>query len=526
MTPSGNPIVDHLDQKLSEVDPLARAAIQKAFSAPTAPVESAPGGVQSLAGFPGREQFHDSPFGVSSSLPQNSPTGAQPAAPAPLARAGGMASPLPPGPYEAPQPSPAHQRLADAQQPHGTAGIKSPWLRIPLQVLEGIGTGLAPGVAAAIPGSQLHSALAREAAQHGVEAETAEQDAATKRAQMEAQTAHLGAQTHEIENPTPPADEFSTLPGESGYGAFNKRTGSVTPLTVGGKPFEPVRKEVADKELSRIQDDEGHLWREHPDGSVTPIMANGKQLKGKASAEPKIDDKEKFVQQFLKEKNLPESATTRGQALQEYAKASQAPQRDPIVNVNTETGRLDRETAQFGTPYQKALDAANETLEKVDSAKAMLSQGAIGQALEIPKILTAVVGGKGTNVRITEPEMNRILGARGWGGSIEAWLSKAVGNGDLSTQQKQEIARVLDEVRTTVARKQAIANDTLDKMRGAKSREEIIAADKAARSQLAGGGNANSGAAVAHFSEGGDSWDIPADKVAAFKAKHPNAKAQ
>ena len=323
---------------------------------------------------------------------------------------------------------------------------------------------------------------------------------------------HTEAQANEIENPTEQPEEFSALPGESGYGAFNKRNGQVTPVTVGGKPFEPVKKEVADKELPRIQDDQGNLWREHPDGTVTPIMANGKHLKGKATEE-KLDDKEKFVQKHLAEKGLPDNSTNRGQALQEYAKVSQAPQRAPIVNVNTETGRLDRETAQYGSPYQKALDAATATLERVDSAKAMLSQGAVGQALELPKLLTAVVSGAGTGVRITQPEITRILGARGWGGTIEAWLSKAVGNGDLSTQQKQEIARVLDEVRTTVAKKQGIANDTLDKMRGARTREEIIAADKAARAAMAGGGQEQGGGMVNMKAPDGTVRPVPTDQV-------------
>jgi hypothetical protein len=34
------------------------------------------------------------------------------------------------------------------------------------------------------------------------------------------------------------------------------------------------------------------------------------------------------------------------------------------------------------------------------------------------------------------------------------------------------------------------------------------------------------GGSAAHFSEGSDHWDIPADKVEAFKKAHPNAKAQ
>ena len=505
MTPSGNPVVDHLDQKLAEVHPLARAALAKAFSAPAAPVESAPGDVQTLTGFPGREEFHADPFGGVSQLPQGSPAGEMPASPHPLARAGSMTSPLPPS-YQEPTPSPAHQRQAEAMKPRGTAGIQNPWLRVPLQVLEGIGTGLAPGIAAAIPGSQLHQALVRQSAQHGVEAETEEQDAATKRALEMAQTHHAEAQAYNLEHPmeTPVADQYSPLAGESGYGAFNKSTGKVTPVTVGDKPFMPAGK--AEKTAAP------HY---HTDAAGNVLATSLDPTTGKYTTEKVYHGDPKIQTDVVKLAvgGKPHTVIVNKETGETIRDLGETGEKPPIVNGNAETGRLDRETAQFGTPYQKALDAATATLERVDSAKAMLSQGAVGQALELPKLLTAVVSGAGTGVRITQPEITRILGARGWGGTIEAWLSKAVGNGDLSTQQKLEIARVLDEVRATVEKKQAIANDTLDKMRGARSREEIIAADKAARASMAGGGQAQGGGTVNMKAPDGTVRPVPSDQV-------------
>ena len=68
------------------------------------------------------------------------------------------------------------------------------------------------------------------------------------------------------------------------------------------------------------------------------------------------------------------------------------------------------------------------------------------------------------------------------------------GRGRANSHQKQ-LTGILDDVKARIVQKQAIHNDTLDRMNGAGSREEAIKADKDARAKLGDlerGGNQNS----------------------------------
>ena len=145
---------------------------------------------------------------------------------------------------------------------------------------------------------------------------------------------------------------------------------------------------------------------------------------------------------------------------------------------------LDREAKSFGASHAKSLDAATAQLEKIDDARAMINGNAEAQALGIPKVLTALVSGQGTGVRITQPELTSILKARGWAGDAEGFISSISGLGKLSKTQQQQLTGILDDVKARVQQKRQIASDTLDTINNAKSRDEIVGADTAARKKL------------------------------------------
>jgi hypothetical protein len=173
-------------------------------------------------------------------------------------------------------------------------------------------------------------------------------------------------------------------------------------------------------------------------------------------------------------------------------------EKPPTVNVNAGTAALDRETKQFGSPHQKSIDAASAQLEKIEDARNMINGNAESQALGVPKVLTALVGGQGTGVRITTPELNAIAKARGLSGDVEGTLNKWAGQGALTKTQQQQLTSILNDVQQRILQKQAIAKDALDSINGASTREQIIQADKAARQKLIemekGGGTINSSA--------------------------------
>ncbi len=145
---------------------------------------------------------------------------------------------------------------------------------------------------------------------------------------------------------------------------------------------------------------------------------------------------------------------------------------------------LDREIKQYGAPHQKTLDTADAQLEKIDEARGAINGNAESQAIGIPKVLTALVSGQGTGVRITQAELAGIAHARGISGDVEGYFNKLSGQGSLSKQQQVQISHILDDVKARIIQKRAIAAGAVDAMNGATTRAQILAADAAARKQL------------------------------------------
>ncbi len=159
-------------------------------------------------------------------------------------------------------------------------------------------------------------------------------------------------------------------------------------------------------------------------------------------------------------------------------------EKPPTVNVNAGVGALDRETKQFGAAHQKGVDTAGAQLEKIEDARNMINGNAEAQGLGIPKVLTALVGGQGTGVRITQAELQSIAHARGLQGDFEGTLNKWEGKGALSRAQQQQLTQIMDDVRQRIVQKQAIHAGALDTINSASTREQIIQADKDARDKI------------------------------------------
>jgi hypothetical protein len=154
------------------------------------------------------------------------------------------------------------------------------------------------------------------------------------------------------------------------------------------------------------------------------------------------------------------------------------------INVNAGEAALDREAKMFGATHQKSLDASNAQLEKIADARNEINGSSEAQATGIPKVLTALVSGAGSGVRITQAEINAIGHARGIAGDVEGTLNRWSGKGVLTSQQQKQLTALLDDVKARILQKQVIANTALDTINGASTREQIVAADKTARKQL------------------------------------------
>jgi hypothetical protein len=155
-----------------------------------------------------------------------------------------------------------------------------------------------------------------------------------------------------------------------------------------------------------------------------------------------------------------------------------------VTNVNAANSEMDREATRLGKPYEKGISDANAQLDKIADARSMINGNAESQALGIPKVLTALVSGQGSGVRITQPELNAIATARGLSGDVEGTLNSWAGKGKLTSTQQQQLTQILDDVKNRILTKQAIHTAALDSINGASDRTQIIQADKLARKQL------------------------------------------
>lgn len=328
---------------------------------------------------------------------------------------------------------------------------------------------VAPAVDIALPGTSLHHIADLNQGQRQIasDEENAEKEAQT--GAIGASTAHTNAETAEI--PQAEADRHSLETAQIGN----------------------LNSEAKDRDAA-VQNPTLVIGHAH---AVDQAIKNGRD----PSTDPLVQQYEKAIQStipgFSKPTEGPKTVTSirPGSTVpHEYAwnpktnaydiDEGQHYEKPNVVNVNAGITALDRETKQFGSSHQKAVDAANAQLEKIEDARSMINGNAESQALGVPKVLTALVGGQGTGVRITTPELNAIAKARGLSGDVEGTLNKWAGQGSLTKTQQQQLTSIIDAVKQRILQKQSIASEALDNINGASSRDQIVQADKTARQKL------------------------------------------
>lgn len=451
------------------------------------PPEAPPQAVAPVS-IPGAGQPMGSGMAVASS-PKNPSSlvplgGATPAQPSPHAAEYSRltAPPLSALPAGDPNRAMAHTSADTGQS--GIGQIKSPWARIPLQVLEGIGSMFGPtrSLEMALPGTQAHhNVLVRQAA--GAEnQDTAQQKAASETALQGAETAehqaqvpHIEAETNRVNNPLPKEEmEGKTIATKEGIFQWNPHTEKYD-IKAGDAPEKEDKGAV-----THFFDKEGNAWLLNHDGSATPIKGpGGTQIQGGKETPAKTEVRNVMVG------GKPHQVLFNAESGEQLKDLGETGEKPPTVNVNAETSALDRESARFGKTHEANVKAANDQLEKIIEARTLLNTGsAEAQALAVPKVLTALVSGQGTGVRVTQPELNVIASARGIKGDFQAWVQKISSGKRLTPEQSQQLTAVLDDAAQRIGQKREIANSALDRINSAGKREDIVQADKEARKAL------------------------------------------
>jgi hypothetical protein len=427
-----NPIL----QELSNLSPQAQQALQGAHEA----VSAAKGGPAVRAASP-------QPAGPAPSPGQMVAPHMQSQVP----QMGAPAQPNVPAPRGTLQGEQANVSSLMASHP-GVDQIHNPVEHGIAKVGDVLGSALVPRIAQQIPGTTAQHNLLLRQGEGNVNTLLGNNQKEAQTAQEQATTGHTNAETAAM--PEQEADRHALT--ESTINK-NEQDKAVT--------LQQMHANAVNKAIQEGRDPSSDPTVQHLADAITGLQKQG--------APPKeANPQQQFYDSEIKAGKTPKQA---------YEETKEKP---ATINVNAGNAALDRELKQYGAPHQKAVDSANAQLEKIADAKAMINGNAESQALGIPKVLTALVSGQGSGVRITQPELNAIAKARGWGGDLEGTLNSISGKGKLTDTQKQQLSQILDDVHTRIQQKAAIASDALDKMSAGGSREQIIQADKEARQKL------------------------------------------
>lgn len=367
--------------------------------------------------------------------------------------------------------------------PDGISQIHNPVLRGLARTADVIGSVFAPRLDMAIPGTNLHHEMLVNQAQNQVNTDLGMDNKQAVTAQDQAQARHLNDESQILEAPSAPEYDYQQTP--DGLMAVQKGTTKALPVTTAsGAPV------LAPEDLTKVYAHRvSQVINAGGDPSKDPIV--GRLSDAITSLQPGQNKPVSGQHVNLAGPTGPIAATYHpdtGKYTDAAGKeiANPVPYEKPVtVNVGQAQGALDRETKQFGAAHQKAVDSANSQLEKIDEANSMLAaNNPETQALGIPKVMTALVSGAGSGVRITQAELNAIASARGISGDFQGWMNSISGQGKMTPAQTKQLQAVLADVRNRVLEKQAIASGALDTINGAGDRQSIIAADTKARKQM------------------------------------------
>jgi hypothetical protein len=205
---------------------------------------------------------------------------------------------------------------------------------------------------------------------------------------------------------------------------------------------------------------------------------NSKELKPPREGEAGLIDK------FTEEHGRPPTYNEQMKIHKDYSEVAHKPEGSDALEIRKSFQMQGARTAANRT-YQRNFDLASQQIDKISEATTMIDRGSPTDiAIAVPKILTALVSGQGTGLRINEKEMNRLIKARGLGESIEALASRISGHGDLGQDQRRNLKSLMSDVEDLVSKKQKVFSDTMDKIDSAENLSDINKAHQEHRKRL------------------------------------------
>jgi hypothetical protein len=179
------------------------------------------------------------------------------------------------------------------------------------------------------------------------------------------------------------------------------------------------------------------------------------------------NDFERFYAKWLKDNNQQDTAANQLQA----HKAWEIKPEQPGANDT----RLDRSYQYNNNIVEKQRAPIDQRLERLDRVEQAINQkSAQADALIAPELLSVMVGGQGSGLRMNEAEIARIVGGRSKWADLQAVLQKWTPGSGLSVtpEQRTQISDLLKAVREKTEAKQRAFDDAQEALIHSSSVEE------------------------------------------------------
>jgi hypothetical protein len=483
---------------------------------------------------------------VASPKPAGQLIAAPAAAPAPAVQAPRIPSPLspaaPPGLsvgsgaplVRAPQEQNAIDSTTGAQNElarlnrtgSGISQIKNPFLRTLARVGDIAGTALFPSIVQNIPGTELHHDLLEVQQEHKIGEGLGQQKEL-------AQTAEDQARTEAVSHPKPQLEMTDQglvrVPQE----------GEAAPVTMGGTALKKPEAEIKPV----LQETDQGLVSVDPKTNVATAVTLGGQPLAKAGGKPLSKDQADALNgvwgRIAVANHLPQNPFQEGMSADDAKTLRESLQ--SAINATQREVRIEMPKAEAGT----------WSVQEGPGGKTVLFNNKTGETKDAPADLVKPTADEkrrsdlGNNLLENLNNLEDIVKRRpdlfGPVSGRVTQAKEAIGTDDpdvaalktLSEQAGMAMvgAHAMRNAQHVQTAAEAITNAYKNSPKAVlnsieKARQSIGTFMNDANGQRGNEASPAAGGGTTHFVEGEDHWDIPADKVAAFKKAHPNAKAQ
>jgi hypothetical protein len=232
-------------------------------------------------------------------------------------------------------------------------------------------------------------------------------------------------------------------------------------------------------------------------------------------------EEEQFITKYMADNRLPDTAANRLLGRKAFVGAGH----EPKDTSGRDDARGDRSYQFHSGQLEKMRTPIEARVEKIGVAIDNLNQmSPAADALAAPEILTAMVGGPGSGLRMNDAEISRIIGGRTNWESLKAqlnkWQTDPAKGLSITPAQRGQMNKILTSAREKIGRKQAVIEDAEDKLANSSDPNEhrrILATARKGLDAIDSGSAGQGGGNTTRMYRGGKPYDIPKEKVEDFK---------